>query len=99
MNQVHSLYAVTVIIFLFALFMRLPKDMPKALSLVDAASYDIYMWHMLFVFFANFIIEKLHITANLPSFAIRFVCAYGLTIPLCIVWGKIKKKYLRGKKA
>lgn len=97
MNQVHSLYCVTVIIFLFALFMRLPKKLPKVLSLVDSASYDIYLWHMLFVFLANFIIEKLSVTANLISFAIRFVCAYLLTIPLCVVWGKIKNK-LPGRK-
>lgn len=95
MNQVHSLYCVMVIIFLFTIFMRLPKNIPRFLSAIDTASYDIYLWHMLLVFLANFIIEKLSVTANLPAFAIRFLCAYGLTIPLCTLWGKVKKRMKR----
>ncbi len=91
MNQVHSLYALSVIIFLYALFTRLPKNMPKFFSKIDSASYDIYLWHMLAVFFANFVISKIGIQSNLLGFIIRVVCAYGLTIPACIIWGSIKK--------
>ena len=99
MNQVHDLYVLCVIVFLFSLFMKLPKKMPKLLSKMDSSSYDIYLWHMLFVFLANFIIEKLSIQSNLPGFIIRAVCAYGITIPLCIIWNTLKKKIIKNKKS
>lgn len=93
MNQVHSLYALCVIIFLYALFIRLPKQMPAFLQKLDKASFDIYLYHMMFVFFANFIIEKLAIQSQFSGFAVRVICSYGLTIPLCIIWNRLKKKF------
>lgn len=99
MNQVHDLYVLSVIIFLFSLFIKLPKTMPQFLSKLDSISYDVYLWHMLFVFFANFIIEKLSIQSNLLGFAIRSVCAYGLTITACFVLSKLKKKVTTNKKS
>ncbi|MBQ7400168.1 MAG: acyltransferase [Clostridia bacterium] len=95
MNQVHSLYSICVIVFLYALFMKLPKNIPSILQKMDRASYDIYLWHMLFVFFANFIIEKLAVQSQLLGFGVRAVCAYGLTITACFVWNDLKKRIFK----
>lgn len=92
MNQVHSLYAISVIIFLYALFLRLPKQMPAFLGKLDKASFDIYLYHMLFVFFANFVIEKFAVQSQFSGFTIRVICSYGFTIPLCIIWNNLKKR-------
>lgn len=97
MNQIHSLYTITVIMFLFAVFLKLPEKLPSFIAKIDTASYDIYLWHMIFVLAADHIISRFSITAQLPAFAIRFIFAYLVTIPLCVVWGKIKKKLLRRK--
>ena len=92
MNQVHHLYTVTAIIFLFSLFLRFPKKIPAFIAKIDSASFDIYLWHMIFVLVADHIISRFSITAQLPAFGIRFVFAYIITIPCCILFGHIKKR-------
>lgn len=92
MNHIHSLYVVWVIVLLYALFMKLPKKLPAFLQKVDRASFDIYLYHMLFVFLSNFVIEKLSVQSQFLGFIIRCIFAYGLTIPCCILFGHIKKR-------
>lgn len=92
MNHIHALYSVWVIVFLYAVFMRLPRRLPSLLKKVDTASFDIYLYHMLFVFLANFVIEKLAVQSQLLGFIIRAAFAYGITITICILWGHVRKK-------
>ena len=56
------------------------------------AGFDIYLYHMLFVFLSNFVIEKLSVQSHFLGFIIRCIFAYGLTIPCCILFGHIKKR-------
>ena len=97
MNQIHDIYVICAIVFLFAVFSKLPQKMPRILSLMDRSSYDIYLWHMLFVLLADHVISKFAVTAQFPAFAIRFAFAYLITIPLCIAYTHIKKKLKRRK--
>lgn len=92
MNYVHDLYTISVILFLYAILLKFPPKLPKFISAIDRASFDIYLWHMIFVLIADHIISDLAITAQLPAFGIRFVFAYGITIPCCILFGHIKKR-------
>ena len=72
--------------------MKFPPKLPKFISVIDRASFDIYLWHMIFVLIADHIISDLAITAQLPAFGIRFIFAYGITIPCCIFFGHITKR-------
>ena len=92
MNYVHDLYTISVILFLYALLVRFPPKLPRLVSAIDRSSFNIYLWHMIFVLGADHLISKLSITAQLPAFGIRFVFAYGITIPLCILFLKLKSK-------
>ena len=95
MNYVHDLYTIAVILLLYAIFVKFPPKMPKFVLAIDRASFSIYLWHMIFVLTADHIIARFAITAQLPAFGIRFVFAYVLTIPLCILLGKLKQKIKR----
>ncbi len=95
MNPLHSLYAICTIIFLYAVAIKIPEGAFAKIPLIpkiDRASYDIYLWHMMVLFFADFILKKLAVTAQGLSFVIRAVVVYSVTITLCILWQAFKKK-------
>lgn len=98
MNPLHSLYVICTVIFLYAVALKIPEGAYAKiplLSKIDRASYDIYLWHMMILFFANSIIGKLCITAQGLSFAIRAVVVYVITIALCLLWLALKKKFFK----
>lgn len=92
MNYVHDLYTVCSILFLYAIFVRFPVKMPKIVSHIDRASFNIYLWHMLLVLVADHIISRFSITAQGLAFGIRFVLAYLVTIPLCVAYTYLKNR-------
>lgn len=94
-NQIHSLYVFCVIFFVYGLSLKFaPKAMQKVslIKKTDAVSYDIYLWHMLFLLGTNYFIEKFGIISRLWAFSIRMVVVYTATIWFCIILRKIKNK-------
>lgn len=92
-NQVHSLYVICVILFLYSLSVKYASqfmEKSKFFKKIDAVSYDIYLWHMLILFGTNYILEKLGIFSQLYSFIIRIIIVYGITISFCFILKKIK---------
>lgn len=93
-NQIHSLYVFCVIFFVYGLSLKFaPKIMPKIklIKKTDAVSYDIYLWHMLFLLGTNYLIEKMGIMSQIWAFSIRMVVVYTATISFCIILRKAKK--------
>ncbi len=94
MSYLHSIYVVCAIVFVFAVALKCSDAFEKipAFSAIDEASYYIYLWHMLILFFANYILKLFGISAQAPAFIIRAVITYGVTLLLCVAYVKIKKK-------
>lgn len=95
MNYVHDLYTVSSILFLYALLLHFPIKMPKIVSSIDMASFNIYLWHMIFVLVADHVTSRFAITAQGLAFGIRFVFSYLVTIPLCVAYLHLKNKVKR----
>ncbi len=91
-NEIHTLYSITVIIFLYSMFLKIRDKMPKVLSLIDGASFDIYLYHALFLYAAESLLSRLGISNQLLAFGVRALFGYALSIPLCILFAKLKKK-------
>lgn len=95
MNLLHFVYVVCTIVFLYALALKIPEGVFGKLPIIksiDRSSYHIYLWHMLVLLLANKLIETLEITAQGMAFVIRVVITYTVTITLCVLYGKLKKK-------
>lgn len=101
MNQVHDFYVICALVLLYGLAIKYGSHLIrriKLLSLVDRASYSIYLWHMLVLFGVNYVIEKLGIMSQGVALIIRIALVYPVTIALCILIYKIKSR-LKPKKS
>lgn len=95
MNQVHCLYVICALVFLYALAVKYGTDLMqkvKLLSFVDRASYNIYLWHMLVLFGANYVLEYFGILSQTVAFVLRVIIVYPLTSGLCILYSNFKKR-------
>ncbi len=95
LNQVHFLYIWCVIMLIYSLSVKLAPYLiskVKLLKKIDAVSYDIYLWHMLILFLADYLLKKLGVVSVIYSFLIRIAVVYTVTIWGCIVLRYIKKK-------
>lgn len=93
-NLVHDVYVLAVCIFLYGAVLKVPKkfwDKLPILFKIDRASFYIYLYHMLAVLLAGWVLVRLGIVAQGIAFIIRALFAYGLTLPGCIIYQKIKK--------
>lgn len=98
LRQLHFIYVVTMVIFLFALALRLPKgffEKSTLLNLIDKVSYNIYLWHVLVLSFMNYIISYLAIQSQAICYLVRFVGVYSITISGCILFYKVKNFILK----
>lgn len=96
-EALHIAYCITAIMFTFAIagvcadkFMRI-----KLFKTINASSYYIYLWHVLIIFMANGVMDKLGIASVGTRFLLRALAAYLLSVLLCGIYGKIKGK-IRG---
>ena len=97
-NLIHSFYVLAVCIFLYAVTVRIPIEFwEKApfMNNIDRASFYIYLYHMLMVLFAQWMIDRLGICVQGGAFIIRAAIAYGVTLPGCILYQKIQKRLLK----
>jgi len=94
-NTVHGIYVLFVCMFLYALALKIPAEKLEKIPFlqeIDGASFYIYLYHMLTILFAGWVLQRLGIQAEGIAFIIRSVLAYGLTLPGCILYRKLKKR-------
>ena len=59
---------------------------------VDAASYNIYLYHMLVLLAANAVCNHLGIIGYLPRFVLRLAAVLLITVPICVLWNIGKER-------
>ncbi|MBR6720223.1 MAG: acyltransferase [Clostridia bacterium] len=94
-NHLHTLYVYCAIFLIYCISVKIAPcimDRVKLLRKIDIASYDIYLWHMLFLYLTNLFLEKFGIISQLYSFAIRTIIVYPVTIALSILLSYLRKK-------
>lgn len=89
----HMLYVICAVLFLLALCTRL-ADSPcariKPVLLIDRASYSIYLWHPLMLYFAKAVSAE---GASLGAvFALNILFGFVITSALCVGFSVITKK-------
>ncbi len=91
-EAVHLLYCFSAILFLYSAVLifkdcRLANN--KFMKSVDAASFEIYLVHILFVHIVNDIIVNHLSVGVLEAYAIRFISVYILSIVSCVLYKKL----------
>ena len=66
--------------------------------MIDNASYEIYLIHILFVHIINDLIAKAQGIGVLKAYAIRFVFVYLVSISTCIIYKKLTEYLSKNKK-
>ncbi len=95
MNSVHFVYVLCVLIFLYALSVKYAPIITNKISIIkkiDSVSFNIYLYHMLVLFFANYVVEKFGILSQITAFFIRVLIVYCVTIYLCNLFDKFIKR-------
>lgn len=91
-NLVHNLYVLLVCVFLYGTVLKVPPLVWEKIPLlfkIDRASFYIYLYHMLAVLLAEWFLNRVGICAQGTAFVIRALFAYGLTLPVCIMYQKL----------
>ena len=98
---VHLLYCTFAILFLYysaEYFSKFNFTKNKLLIMIDNASYEIYLIHILFVHIINDLIAKAQGIGVLKAYAIRFVFVYLVSISTCIIYKKLTEYLSKNKK-
>ncbi len=98
---VHLLYCLFAIFFFFTLFLFIggKKNLTGVLSLLDRASYGIYLSHVLFIYIANGITGYLGISGMAEKLVFRAAFTYAVTLGLCMTYTFITGKLKNGRQA
>ena len=90
LETAHTFYVVTAVIFLFPLCVKLSESrLVKITAPLDRVSYQVYLLHPLFLYFADSLCLKLGIGSILPAFIIRLLFGYVLTIGFFVLADKV----------
>ena len=101
LENVHFLYCICAVLFLFTLLCSVyeKRRLTSALILgIDRASYKIFLSHCLVIFIVNEAMSRLGIHREMLMYPIRFVVVYAVTISLCILLDVKRLSKLWGKK-
>ena len=93
-DLIHWLYCLCAVIFIYAVSVKIsPKLMKKwdLIKRIDSSSFHIYLYHMIVLFGADFIVIKLEIMSQIQAFLIRCIIVYGVTVPMCIFYNIVKR--------
>ncbi len=86
LETVHVFYIICAVTFLFAITFK-TADIPilssRPVILIDRASYSIYLWHPLFLYFAKALLSGRDVSL-LTTFAVHLVFAFVITIAVCV---------------
>ncbi|MGN1116584.1 MAG: acyltransferase family protein [Candidatus Ornithomonoglobus sp.] len=80
LNVIHAAYCISAILFCMMLCYKMRNKRIKFIDIIDRASYYIYLYHVLFIFIIDYLLQQLHI--EIPSttgmFALRFLITYSV---------------------
>ena len=96
---IHIAYCIFATFFFFALFALIAngKTLPKFLALIDRASYSIYLSHVIFIYIANALAEKLGISGMAEKLLFRGAFTYIITLGSCMAVAYFSEKIKNGK--
>ena len=96
---IHIAYCVFATFFFFGLFILVAdgKRLPKLFALIDRASYSIYLSHVIFIYIANALADKLGILGMAEKLLFRGAFTYIITLGSCMAAAYISEKIKNGK--
>lgn len=87
MEFVHIMYCMSAILFFYMIAqIFVGTSLLKPISLVDKASYSIYLVHCLILVIVNDYMTEQGIVALTTRFGIRAGAVYGISIVVCVLW-------------
>ena len=95
LENLHVLYCVFAILFLYGLFLRLSKlNVPfmKLIKGIDVSSYYIYLSHCFVMNIADHTMAILGIGSIGAAYLMRIISVYSITLSLCILYSTIKSR-------
>ena len=86
LETAHTFYVLTALIFIYSLCVKLSETkLVSVTAPIDKVSYQVYLFHPLFLYFADSLCLTLGIGSISSTFAVRLVFGYAVTIGLCII--------------
>ena len=98
LENLHLLYCISAIMFLFGLFSILCKNgfnMNKILKNIDSSSFYIYLSHCFVMNIVNRKMTQIGMTSIGKMYIVRILSVYIITSVLCILYLNIKKKFIK----
>ncbi len=91
MEFVHIMYCISALLFFYMISQLFAgNSILKPLSLVDRASYSVYLLHCLVLVIVNDYMTDYGILSLNVRFGIRAAAVYGISITVCVLWELIK---------
>ena len=97
LENLHVLYCISAILFLYGALSTLSKHIQKLPSIVngiDSASFYIYLSHCFVMNVIDYRMQLRGIYGVKTTYVIRFISVYIITVSLCILYVKLKKKII-----
>lgn len=93
LEELHMLYSMCAILFLYALCLTAAKKdpLPSLIRKIDGASYLIYLIHPLIIFICNNVLFRCGVVDLSARYFIRIVVVYVLSIGLPMMWREAQK--------
>ena len=90
----HTLYCAAAVLFTLCLSLKLAHlaDRPW-MKLTDAASYNVYLIHPLFIFMVDSLMNRMGLVSITLRLGVRAVLVYVLSIGVCVLWEIMTKKF------
>lgn len=87
----HILYSIAAILVVLCISLKLAPLADKTwMRLTDRASYNIYLIHPLFIYFADSLMNRMGIISLTARFGLRMILVYTLSVGGCVLWEIIK---------
>ena len=88
----HTLYCTAAILFTLCIALKLaPLAQKPWMKLTDAASYNVYLIHPLFIFLADSFMNRIGLTSITLRLGVRFVLVYAVSVGVCVLWEIVKR--------
>ena len=87
LNYAHMFYSLCSILFFFSLAIRITQHRPAlsaAARVMDHASYQIYLWHIIPLYEAEIFAERTGMNYITGIFLVRIIFTYGITLLVCM---------------
>ena len=94
-EALHLVYAMAAIFFCFAAFAKVCEKLdalPAFFALCDRSSYLIYLAHVLPIYAANHLIQRIGGMTMATAYLFRFVFTYAVTFGGCLCYTYVKEK-------